>query len=61
MLCKRCPAYSGHDFVSGSFLGTAGTSHHNAKEEVQVTEFMSMRVPMCDTGTEQLVVVLKCL
>jgi len=42
-------------------MGTAGTSHRNAKGEIQVTEFMSMRVPMWDTGTEQLVVAMKCL
>ena len=42
-------------------MGTAGTSHHDAKEEIQVTRFTSMRVPMRDTGAELLVVVMKRL
>ena len=37
-------------------MGTVGTSHHDVKEEIQVTKFMSMRVPMRDTGAERLVV-----
>ena len=42
-------------------MGTAGTSYRDFKEEIQVTKIMSMRVPMRDTGTEQLVVVMKHL
>ena len=42
-------------------MGTAGTSHHDVKEEIQITEFMSMRVPMRDTGAELFVVVKKYL
>ena len=42
-------------------MGTAGTSHHDVKGEIQITKFMSMRVPMHDTGAELLVVVLKGL
>ena len=42
-------------------MGTAGTSHHDAKGEIQITEFMSMRVPMHDTGAELFVVVRKYL
>jgi hypothetical protein len=42
-------------------MGTAGTSHHDAKEEIQITKFMSMRVPMRDTGAELLVVARKRL
>lgn len=40
-------------------MGTTGTSHHDAKEEIQITKIMSMRVPMRDTGAELLVVVRK--
>ena len=42
-------------------MGTAGTSHRDVKGEIQVTKIMSMRVPMRDTGTELLVVVMKRL
>lgn len=42
-------------------MGSGGISHYDAKEEIQITEFMSMRVSMRDTGTELLVVVMKCL
>jgi hypothetical protein len=42
-------------------VGTGGISHHDAKGEIQITEFMSMRVPMRDTGTGLLVVVMKRL
>ena len=42
-------------------MGTAGTSHRDVKEEIQVTKFTSMRVPMRDTGAELLVVVMKRL
>lgn len=42
-------------------MGTVGTSHHDVKGEIQITEFMSMRVPMRDTGAERLVVVRKRL
>ena len=43
------------------FLGTTGTSHHDDKGEIQVTKFMSMRVPTHDTGAELFVVVKKYL
>ena len=36
-------------------MGTVGTSHHDVKGEMQITKFMSMRVPMHDTGAELLV------
>jgi len=42
-------------------MGTTGTSHHDVKGEWQITEMMSLRVPMHDTGAEQLVVVRKRL
>ena len=42
-------------------MGTAGTSHHDVKEEIQITKIMSMRVPMRDTGAELRVVVMKRL
>ena len=42
-------------------MGTAGTSHRDVKEDIQITKFMSMRVPMRDTGAELLVVVMKRL
>ena len=42
-------------------MGTAGTSHYGVKGEIQITELMSMRVPMHDTGTELFVVVRKHL
>ena len=61
MLCRRCPAYSGRDSISVLSVGTAGTSHHDVKGEIQITELMSMRVPMRDTGAELLVVVRKYL
>ena len=38
-----------------------GTSRHDEKGEIQITEFMSMRVPMHETGAELFVVVKKCL
>ena len=55
--CRSCASPGG----GCQFLGTAGTSHHNAKGEMQITEIMSMRVPMCDTGAESFVVVRRCL
>ena len=61
MLRRWCPAYSGRDSVSGSFLGTAGTSRYDDKGEMQVTEFISMRVPRHSTGAELPVVVRKRL
>jgi hypothetical protein len=42
-------------------MGTVGTSHHDVKGEMQITKFMSMRVPMHDTGAELLVVARKRL
>lgn len=42
-------------------MGTTGTSHHDVKEEIKMTKFMNMRVPMRDTGAEQFVVVMKGL
>lgn len=42
-------------------MGTAGTSHRDVKGEIQVTKFMSMRVPKRDTGAELFVVVRKYL
>ncbi len=42
-------------------MGTAGTSHHDVKEEIRITKIMSMRVPMRNTGAELLVVVMKRL
>ena len=42
-------------------MGTVGTSHHDVKAEMQMTKFISMRVPMRDTGAELLVVVIKHL
>ncbi len=42
-------------------MGTAGTSRHDAKGEIQVGETISVRVPMHDTGAELFVVVMKCL
>ncbi len=61
MLCKRCPAYSGRDCVLGFLVGTAGTSRHDVKGEIQIARTMSMRVPMHGTGAELFVVVLKHL
>ena len=61
MLCRRCPAYSGRDSSIGLSMGTVGTSHHDVKGEIQITKFMSMRVPMRDTGAELLVVARKRL
>ena len=45
----------------GLSCGTAGTSRLDVKGDVQVAETMRTRVPMQETGTEQLVVVLKWL
>jgi hypothetical protein len=42
-------------------MGTVGTSHHDVKEEIQMTKFMSVRVPMHDAGAELPVVVLRRL
>lgn len=42
-------------------MGTTGTSHHDVKEEMRITEIMSVRVSMRDTGAEQFVVVRKHL
>jgi hypothetical protein len=42
-------------------MGTVGTSRYGVKGEIQVTELMSMRVPISSTGAELLVVVLKQL
>ena len=38
-----------------------GTSRHDEKGEIQITEFMSMRVPMHETGAELFVLVMKRL
>lgn len=61
MLSMWCSAYSKHELTTGSFLGTTGTSHHDDKGEIQVTKFMSMRVPTHDTGAELFVVAKKYL
>lgn len=42
-------------------MGTTGTSHHDVKGERRITEIMSLRVPMHDTGAEQPVIVRKHL
>ena len=42
-------------------MGTVGTSRHDDKGDIQITKFMSIRVPMHGTGTELFVVVMKCL
>lgn len=42
-------------------MGTAGTSRYDVKGEMQITELMSMRVPMRKTGAELPVVVEKHL
>ena len=42
-------------------MGTVGTSHHDVKGEMQMTKFISIRVPKRDTGAELLVVVMKHL
>jgi len=41
--------------------GTAGTSRSDDKGEIQVVEATRVRVPMQETGAEQLVVVMKWL
>lgn len=41
--------------------GTTGTSDLDAKGEIQMVEAIRMRVRTQDTGTEQLVVVMKWL
>ncbi len=46
MLCKRCPAYSGHDSVLGFTWELREPVITMFKGEVQVTELMSMRVPI---------------
>ena len=61
MLCKRCPAYSGHDSVLGFSWELREPVITMFKGEIQVTELMSMRVPKRDTGAELLVVVRKYL
>jgi len=42
-------------------MGTVGTSRHDDKGYIQITKFMSIRVPMHETGTELFVVVMKGL
>jgi len=42
-------------------MGTVGTSHHDVKGEMQITKFMSMNVPMRDSGAELFVVARKRL
>lgn len=61
MLCRRCPAYSGRDSVSGFLWELREPVITMFKGEMQVTELASMRVPMRDTGAELLVVVRKYL
>lgn len=61
MLCKWCPAYSGREFIPGFHWELREPVITMFKEEIQITKFMSMRVPMRDTGTELLVVVRKHL
>ncbi len=46
---------------SGLLYGTAGTSRLDDKGEAQVAETIRVRVPMQETGAEQLVVVKKGL
>jgi hypothetical protein len=58
---KCCVAYSRRDSISGFLWGTAGTHHHDVKEKIQIIEFISMRVPMRDIGSELLVVVRRRL
>ena len=57
MLCRRCPAYSGRDSISGFLWELREPVITMLKGEIQVTELMSMRVPKRDTGAELLVVV----
>ncbi len=42
-------------------MGTVGTSRYGVKGEIQITELMSMRVPIRSTGAELFVVVKKLL
>jgi hypothetical protein len=42
-------------------MGTVGTSRHDEKGDIQITKFMSIRVPMHETGAELFVVVRKRL
>ena len=61
ILCRWCPAYSRRDSVSGFPWELWEPVIAMFKGEIQVTELMSMRVPMRDTGTELFVVVRKYL
>jgi len=38
-----------------------GTSRHDEKGDIQITEFMSIRVPKHETGAELFVLVMKRL
>lgn len=42
-------------------MGTTGTGRHDVKREMQITNIMSVRVSMRETGAEQPVVVKKLL
>ncbi|PIE02042.1 MAG: hypothetical protein CSA79_00190 [Thiothrix nivea] len=61
MLCRWCPAYSGRDFVPGFFRELREPVITMLREKLQVTELISMRVLMRDTGAELSVVVRKPL
>ncbi len=61
MLRRRCPAYSGRESVSGSSWELREPVVMMLKGEMQITELISMRVPMHGTGAEPLVVVRKHL
>jgi hypothetical protein len=61
MLCKRCPAYSGRESLLGFLRELREPVTMMFKGEIQIGKTVSMRVPMHITGTELLVVVMKCL
>ena len=61
MLHRWCPAYSGRDSVPGFFRELRKPVITMLREKLQITELMSMRVLMRDTGAELFVVVRKLL
>ena len=60
MLCKWCPAYSGRDSLPG-FPWELREPVIAMPREKRESNRASVRVPMCDTGAELLVVAKKVL
>ena len=54
-------AYRRHETDLGFYVELAGTSRLDDKGEIQAGETTRVRVPMQETGAEQLVVVMKRL